>query len=98
MPEQPKTLTVAKLKKLPFRLCLHLNCGKERHRSEANEEYGLLISTTCKGPPYFSVIRKILTAPRRLPEDHQCDLTAKDLDAELSRFVDAYNAVEALPE
>lgn len=83
-------LTVAMLKKLPFRFAMHMNMGSEHARVRVNDEYDLSICTVVRKRGY-KVVSRTLTA-NRLPDDYICDLLSTNLDDVLAGFVDLYNA------
>jgi hypothetical protein len=84
-----KTLTVDQLKKLPFRLVMHMNGGESfSSMVKDNEEYGLVYSYRTNGrPEYEYTERSISTADGEIV----ADMLSSDFEGELTRFVDKYN-------
>lgn len=84
-----KTLTVEQLKKMPFKLKMHVNGGSDwSGLVKDNEEFGLVYSHRTNGrPEYKYTSRKIETTDGEIV----ADLLSDDFEGELSRFVEKYN-------
>lgn len=84
-----KTLTVEQLKKLPFRLQMHLNGGENfSSMVKDNEEFGLVYSYRTNGrPEYKYTDRSISTTDGKIV----ADMLSQDAEGELARFVEKYN-------
>jgi hypothetical protein len=84
-----KTLTVEQLKRLPFRLKIHMNGGEDwSGMVKDNEEYGLVYSFRTNGrPEYKCTERSIATNDG----DIVWDMLDADFEKGLARFVEKYN-------
>lgn len=89
-----KTLTSAKLRKLKFKMTLHIGAPMSR-RFERNEDFGLtLLTMTDMGrEANYKIVGREIQADI-LPgkgEWNSCNLLAADRKQEITRFVRIYN-------
>lgn len=82
-----KQLTVERLKKLRFKRDLFLTFDKHHGNSAVNKEFNLVMSTKSRKGDY-KIIERVVSAANGA----ECDMLADDLEAEIERFVEAYNA------
>lgn len=85
----PGPLTVERLRKLPWTTMMHLNAGATHHLQMVNDEFGLLLASATDKKTNRYVERRVISIRKG---GIACDLLADDFQAELARFVDAYNA------
>lgn len=82
-----KKLTIERLRTLRFKRDLFLNLEGYHANSASNKEFDLLISTKSEKRTY-KIVERTLTAANGA----EADLLADDIDSELERFIEAYNA------
>ena len=85
-------LTVEKLKGLQWKMQSHLNGEGFSRMIYRNDEHGLLYGWSTNGRPKYTIQSKDI-ALQSDPDGKElfCDLLADDPEAELAKFVEAYN-------